>query len=213
MSTFLFSRISAISSKLHHLDTVYFKPHKMTFNLENENMLTIEEVSSDFILWCLCVFRQLMHLWNICVIDCNYMIYTCNASQAMREREPNSCMFYSCLCQMHMFIKQCMTFALTFLNSLSTSVASSIFLSRRSFWISRIQATRLTYGLWLALLSTPGSLSDLSIRDVNKKSPLRSLSPVLSRCFRRLLEKFSLSRLFCRLSLEPMIAVTLKTQC
>lgn len=114
---------------------------------------------------------------------------------------------------MCMFIKQCMTFALTFLNSLSTSVASSIFLSRRSFWISRIQATRLTYGLWLALLSTPGSLSDLSIRDVNKKSPLRSLSPVLSRCFRRLLEKFSLSRLFCRLSLEPMIAVTLKTQC
>lgn len=152
-----------------------------------------------------------MHLWNICDIDCNYMIYTCNASQAERERQTHAC--FTAACVRCAFIKQCVTSALTFLNSLSTSVASSIFLSCRSFWISRIQATRLTYGLWLALLSTPGSLSVLSIRDVNKKSPLRSLSPVLSRCFRRLLEKFSLSRLFCRLSLEPMIAVTLKTQC
>lgn len=143
----------------------------------------------------------------LCVSDCN----TCNANKAESERETHAC--FAAVSVRSTCFKHCRTFiSLTFLNSLSTSVASSLFRSRRSFWISRTQATRLTYGLWLALLSIPGSLSDLSIRDVNKKSPLRSLSPVLSRCFRRLLGKFSLSRLFCRLSLEPMISITLKSQ-
>ncbi len=173
-------------------------------------MLTIlQEYSRDFYMNCNShVLVLLMHLCNFCVRDCN----TCNANKAERERERNSCMFYSSLYQKHVFKHRRIFISLTFLNSLSTSVASSLFLSRRSFWISRIQATRLTHGLWLALLSIPGSLSDLSIRDVNKKSPLRSLSPVLSRCFRRLLETFSLSRLFWRLSLEPMISITLKSQ-
>lgn len=175
-------------------------------------MFTIEKVISAWILF----YDVCSGNWCTCAIFASVIATTwsTNAMPTSRERErekaPNSCMFYSCLCQMHLFIEHCWTFALTFLNSLSTSVASSIFLSRRSFWISRTQATRLTYGLWFDLLRTPGSLSDLSIRDVNKKSPLRSLSPVLSRCFRRLLEKVSVSRLFCRLSLEPMISVTLK---
>ncbi|KAF3849140.1 hypothetical protein F7725_015637 [Dissostichus mawsoni] len=37
--------------------------------------------------------------------------------------------------------------------------------------------TLLTYGQWFVLRSVPGSLSDFSIREVNKKSPLLSLSP------------------------------------
>lgn len=64
------------------------------------------------------------------------------------------------------------------------------------------------YGLWLVLRSIPGSLSDFSMRANRKSPPPRlplSLSPVPSRSLRRFLEKFSLSRLLCRLSLEPMV--------
>lgn len=96
---------------------------------------------------------------------------------------------------------------LTFLSSLSTSAACSVFFSRRSLWISRIHATRLTYGLWLVLRSIPGSLSDLSIREVNNKSlPPFSLSGGLSFLGRLLLDSLlSKSRLLCLLNLEPII--------
>lgn len=99
---------------------------------------------------------------------------------------------------------------LTFRSSLSTSAACSVFCSRRSLWISRIHATRLTYGLWLLLRSIPGSLSDLSIREVNKKSPpplppLLSLSPGGSFLGRLLLDNLlSRSRLLCLVNLEPI---------
>ncbi|XP_061783442.1 glutathione hydrolase 1 proenzyme [Nerophis lumbriciformis] len=51
-------------------------------------------------------------------------------------------------------------------SSLSTSAACSVFCSRRCFWMSRIQAARLTYGQGLLLRSMPGSLSDLSIKEI-----------------------------------------------
>lgn len=104
--------------------------------------------------------------------------------------------------------RSCVHFPLTFLSNLSTSVACSILRSRSSFWISLIHATRLVYGLWLVFRSIPGSLSDFSI-SANRKSPPPRLplspSPALSRSLRRFLEKFSLSRLLCLLSLEPMV--------
>ncbi|KAF3849138.1 hypothetical protein F7725_015635 [Dissostichus mawsoni] len=88
---------------------------------------------------------------------------------------------------------------------LSTSPACSIFCSRRSLWISWIHATLLTYGQWFVLRSVPGSLSDFSIREVNKKSPLLSLSPGLSFLWRLLLDTFvSKSRLLCLVNLEPI---------
>ncbi len=102
----------------------------------------------------------------------------------------------------------CVQFLLTFLSNFSTSVACSILRSRSSFCISLIHATLLMYGLWLVLRSIPGSLSDFSISANRKSPPPRlplSLSPVLSRSLRRFLEKFSLSRLLCLLSLEPMV--------
>lgn len=102
----------------------------------------------------------------------------------------------------------CVQFPLTFLSNLSTSVACSILRSRSSFCISLIHATRLMYGLWLVLRSIPGSLSDFSISANRKSPPPRlplSFSPVLSRSLRRFLEKFSLSRLLCLLSLEPIV--------
>lgn len=96
---------------------------------------------------------------------------------------------------------------LTFLSSLSTSPACSVLCSRRSLWISRIHATRLTYGLWLDLRSIPGSLSDLSIREVNKNSlPPPSLSAGLSFLGRLLLDSLlSKSRLLRLLNLDPII--------
>ncbi|XP_077593474.1 glutathione hydrolase 1 proenzyme-like isoform X2 [Stigmatopora nigra] len=51
-------------------------------------------------------------------------------------------------------------------NSLSTWAACSERSSRRCRWISRIQATRLTYGLWSLLRSMAGTLSDLSIKEI-----------------------------------------------
>ncbi|XP_057674571.1 glutathione hydrolase 1 proenzyme-like isoform X2 [Corythoichthys intestinalis] len=51
-------------------------------------------------------------------------------------------------------------------SSLSTSPACSERCSRRCRWMSRIQATRWTYGLWLLLRSIAGSLSDLSIKEI-----------------------------------------------
>lgn len=97
--------------------------------------------------------------------------------------------------------------SLTFLSSLSTSAAWSVWCSRRSRWISRIHATRLTYGLRSLLRSIPGSLSDLSIREVNKNSlPPPSLSAGLSFLGRLLLDSLlSKSRLLCLLNLEPII--------
>lgn len=95
----------------------------------------------------------------------------------------------------------------TFLSSLSTPVACSVFCSWRRLWISRIHATRLTYGLWLVFRSIPGSLSDLSIREVNKKSlpPLLSPSPGLSCLWRLLLDNLlSKSTLLCLVNLEPI---------
>ena len=97
--------------------------------------------------------------------------------------------------------------SLTFLSSRSTSVACSILCSRSSLWISRIHATRRTYGLRLFLRIIPGSLSDLSSSEVNKKSPppLLSPSPGASFLCRLLLDHLlSRSRLLCLVSLEPM---------
>ncbi|XP_077478348.1 glutathione hydrolase 1 proenzyme-like [Stigmatopora argus] len=51
-------------------------------------------------------------------------------------------------------------------SSLSTWAACSERSSRRCRWISRIQATRLTYGLWSLLRSMAGTLSDLSIKEI-----------------------------------------------
>lgn len=121
-----------------------------------------------------------------------------------------ACCWLDLVSQRLSLCRGCRATSLTFLSNFSTSVACSSLRSRSSFWISRIQVTRRTYGLWLVRRNIPGSLSDFSISDVNKKSPLPrlpllSLSPVLSRCLRRLLEKLSLSRLFCRLRREPML--------
>lgn len=95
----------------------------------------------------------------------------------------------------------------TFRSSLSTSAACSVFCSRRSRWMSRIHATRRTYGQGLLLRSIPGSLSDLSIREVNKKSLPPLLSPSAGASFRwRLLldNLLSKSRLLCLVNLEPI---------
>ncbi|XP_077354683.1 glutathione hydrolase 1 proenzyme-like isoform X2 [Festucalex cinctus] len=58
--------------------------------------------------------------------------------------------------------------------SLSTSAACSDLRSRRCRWMSRIQATRLTYGLWSRLRSMAGSLSDLSIKEIAANITTRS---------------------------------------
>jgi len=108
--------------------------------------------------------------------------------------------------------------SLTFLSNRSTSVACSVLRSRSSFWMSLIHATRLMYGLWLVLRSIPGSLSVFNI-SANRKSPpppprlVLSLSPEPSRSLRRFLEKSSLSRLLCLLSLEPIVLFFYRCLC
>ncbi|KAL0183424.1 hypothetical protein M9458_022799, partial [Cirrhinus mrigala] len=70
-------------------------------------------------------------------------------------------------------------------------MACSTFCSFSRVCISRTQATLRTYGLGLDLRSIPGSLSDLSIRELNKNSPLPPLIFSTSRscCCRPLRKK------------------------
>ncbi|XP_061703580.1 glutathione hydrolase 1 proenzyme-like isoform X2 [Syngnathoides biaculeatus] len=62
-------------------------------------------------------------------------------------------------------------------SSLSTSAACSDLRSRRCRWMSRIQATRLTYGLRSLLRSIAGSLSDLSIKEIAAGDEQRASCP------------------------------------
>lgn len=148
--------------------------------------------------------KRLIHARTLSLIALCEMGKQCMPASAPQQALGQRC----CWQTTSDFTMPCAGFFLTFLSNLSTSVAWSILRSRSSFWISLIHATLLMYGLWLVLRSIPGSLSDLSISANRKSPPPRpplSLSPALFRSLRRLLEKFSLSKLLCLLSLEPMV--------
>lgn len=91
----------------------------------------------------------------------------------------------------------------TFLSSFNTSRACSTLCSFSRVWISRTQATLRTYGLGLDLRSIPGSLSDLTIRELNNNSPLLPIFSA-SWCWRLLRKKVWLSKLLCLVSFDPM---------
>jgi len=87
----------------------YFKPHKnirfrMTFNLENENMFTIEEVISAWISF-YDVFERRLLVQFASEIATGYMIYKCNANQPEIERETHAC--FTAACVRCLFIKHC----------------------------------------------------------------------------------------------------------